>query len=153
MNMACLDNTSFRPMTDIRSQQGFTLIELLISCAVLAILLTVALPAYQSHIVAGKANTAKADLQALAMALESVKLLTRDYPASAGDTAGVIAAVGSRWRPAQAEFDYQYANHGDGSFTLTAKAKTDSNANGCTLTLDSVKPADNTASEACKTHW
>lgn len=50
--------------------KGFTLIELMIAVAIVAILVVVALPAYQNHVVRAERAAAQAHMQELAQRLE-----------------------------------------------------------------------------------
>ncbi len=51
-------------------QKGFTLIELMITVAIVAILASIALPSYQSHVVSTRRTTAQACLLELAQFME-----------------------------------------------------------------------------------
>ena len=53
-----------------QKQSGFTLIELMITVAIVAILVSIALPSYQSHIISTRRTTAQACLLELAQFTE-----------------------------------------------------------------------------------
>ncbi|PTU63707.1 hypothetical protein DB032_01590 [Chromobacterium sp. Panama] len=142
-------SASVRP----QGHSGFTLIEMMVVAAIVGILLLVAVPSYQRHVQAAKANTAKSDLMALSLALENHKLLHLAYPASSADNASAIrAALGNNsWQPAQAEFSYRYQPQG-ASFLLTASGVS-SQLSGCVLKLDGADQSANTSSADCRTQW
>ena len=56
--------------TSTHPQQGFTLIELMITVAIVAILASIALPNYQSHVTSTRRTTAQACLLELAQFME-----------------------------------------------------------------------------------
>ncbi len=134
-------------------QSGFTLIEMMVVAAIVGILLLVAVPSYQRHVQAAKANTAKSDLMALSLALENHKLLHLSYPAASADNASAIrSALGNAsWQPAQAEFSYRYQPQG-ASFLLTASGVS-AQLSGCVLQLNGADHSANTSSSACQTQW
>lgn len=110
-------------MTPTSASRGFTLIELLIVVVLIAILASIALPSYQNYIKRGHANTAAADLTALASSVENYFQRKLEYPSSLGDI--------NTWSPASKTFTYEYESGGSAdAYTLTA------NGAGCKLTLD-----------------
>lgn len=131
---------------------GFTLIELIVVIAILGILLSIAIPAYQDYILKSKVNTAKTDLAALAVNVENYlqrKLVY--FPDDKNeDTAGVMAAFPG-WSPsmdADFVFSYDVGTPANG-YTIKAKWKTTSAARlqGCQLELTSAN--GKTMTEAC----
>ncbi|HEF0046162.1 TPA: prepilin-type N-terminal cleavage/methylation domain-containing protein [Citrobacter freundii] len=109
------------------NHRGFTLIELLIAVVIIAILASVALPAYQNYIKKAHANTAASDLAALSSSIENYFQGTLGYP----ETLEKITT----WNPASNEalFVFQYENN-DPGYTLTATGK--GSMSGCTLILN-----------------
>ncbi|BBH11216.1 type IV pilin protein [Chromobacterium haemolyticum] len=136
-----------------QGHSGFTLIEMMVVAAIVGILLLVAVPSYQRHVQAAKANTAKSDLMALSLALENHKLLHLAYPAASADSASAIrAALGNNsWQPAQTEFNYGYQPQ-SGSFLLTASG-VGPQLSGCVLKLSGADHSANTSTSACQTQW
>lgn len=63
----------------MRSQKGFTLTELLIVIAIIGILTSVALPAYQDYVVRGKIPDATSNLAAKRIAMEQYFQDNRSY--------------------------------------------------------------------------
>jgi type IV pilus assembly protein PilE len=92
------------PLTVSRAGRGFTLIELMIAVAVVAILVTVALPSYQDYLRRGTRAEAQAYMEAVASRQQQFLLDTRAYAATL-DAVGVpvptsVAAAYTRTMPA-----------------------------------------------------
>ena len=62
-----------------RRQSGFTLIELMVVVIIVAVLLAVALPAYQNQIIRGKRAAAQSEMLAIANIQEQYLLSNRSY--------------------------------------------------------------------------
>ena len=62
-----------------RSQRGFTLIELMMVVAIVAILLAVALPAYQNQMIRGHRAAAKSEMMEIANKQQQYLLANRAY--------------------------------------------------------------------------
>ena len=60
-------------------QQGFTLIELMVVVVIVAVLLAVALPAYQKQVIRGKRAAAQSEMLAIANIQEQYLLSNRAY--------------------------------------------------------------------------
>lgn len=138
--------------------QGFTLIELMIVLVIAAILLTVALPAYQNYIRRGHAQTAAADLVALSLAMENLYQRQLQYPlpsanptTSTSATISYVASGGATqpWQPARAAIFNYTLNVASTSYSLTASAITGSNLAGCSLTLSSGNTRTISGGDAC----
>jgi type IV pilus assembly protein PilE len=72
-------------------QKGFTLIELMIAVAIIGILMSIAYPSYQSHMVSSSRAVAQADLMAFAGVMERHKAANFSYAGAANggaDTGG-----------------------------------------------------------------
>ena len=68
----------------MRRQQGFTLIELMIVVAIVGILATIALPAYNDYVTRGKIQEATSQLSDLRVKMEQYYMDNRKYNAAAG---------------------------------------------------------------------
>lgn len=68
-------------------QNGFTLVELLITMAIIAILTTIAVPAYQQYVMRGHRAAAQAEMMEIANRQQQFFLANRGY-------AGTLAAMG-----------------------------------------------------------
>ncbi|MCY1493024.1 type II secretion system protein G [compost metagenome] len=113
--------------------RGFTLIELMIVVAIVAILASIALPAYHSHIDRSRIRAAQADLVALSLNLENAYQRTLAYPAA---TLASTTAVKDRfpaWHPAESSFGYS-VNASAAAYTVTATGNGGRLA-GCTISL------------------
>lgn len=82
--------------------QGFTLIEIIVVIAVIAILASLVGPAVFRHVTDARSTAARAQLESLAMALDSYRLDTGDYPTTAQGLRALMAAPAEegpvRWR-------------------------------------------------------
>lgn len=81
------------PIKQARGQSGFTLVELLVAVAIVGILSTVALPAYQQSIYKGKRSIAQLGTMDLANRQEQFYLDNKTYTvnmANLGYTAGLV---------------------------------------------------------------
>ena len=76
----------------MKVQQGFTLIELLVVVAIVGILATVALPAYNDYVLRGKLTEPMTELASMRVKLEQYYQDNRDYGSTA-TTCGVPAPV------------------------------------------------------------
>ena len=116
------------------NHRGFTLIELLIAVVIIAILASVALPAYQNYIKKAHANTAASDLAALSSSIENYFQRTLSYPEDKENTAAITTEI-TTWKPASNEalFVFKFENNAPGKYTLTATGK--GSMSGCTLSL------------------
>ena len=63
----------------MRNQSGFTLIELMVVVVVVAILMAVALPAYQNQVIRGHRSAAKAEMLEIANREQQYLLSNRSY--------------------------------------------------------------------------
>ena len=65
-----------------RRERGFTVIDLMVALAIVAILVRIALPAYQAYIVRGSRQAAQSELVQLATAQEKIFLNSNSYTAN-----------------------------------------------------------------------
>ncbi len=138
--------------------KGFTLIEVLITVAIVAILAAIAVPSYASYVKRSKANSATADLGALALTLESGFQKTLAYPTYAAGT--VIPNLPSArtspqttdfgaWSPSQGQvFSYSITSDSATS-TYTVTATGTGSLAGCTLSLSNANVRTVNSASAC----
>jgi type IV pilus assembly protein PilE len=110
---------------------GFSLLELMTSIAVMAILLTIAVPAYSKFfIMRARLSDALSILMLVQPTLEQYYLDNRSYAASSSADCGVKMPASSEY------FDYQCSTGDKGeSFTLTALGKSRTAFDGFKYTL------------------
>lgn len=128
---------------------GFTLVEMMIAVVVLGVLASVALPAYKNYVTKSRAQSAGADLVALALNMENSFQLSLSYPVNAAGTAATSTKFPA-WAPSQsANFNYTVQSDAS-SYTLTATGK--SAMSSCVMTLNQANTR--TATSACViTSW
>ncbi|GAB6141385.1 type 4a pilus minor pilin PilE [Methylosoma difficile] len=90
--------------------KGFTLIELLVAVAIVGILATIAIPAYQSSLLKARRGDAKAGLISLAQAQEKYRLTHTRY----GNLADIGGAVVSDY------YAFEVAGSDGASYEMTA---------------------------------
>lgn len=75
-----------------RGWRGFTMLELMMVIAIMMILMAIAVPAYQHHVVEARESVLKQNLQTLDKVIEQYKLDKRQAPQSLDDlvTAGYL---------------------------------------------------------------
>jgi len=87
-------------LTVKRSQAGFTLIELMVVIAIVAILLAVALPAYQNQVIRGHRAAAKSEMLDIANRQQQFLLANRSYAATVGELNYTLPdEVAAHYRP------------------------------------------------------
>tara|TARA_R110001599_G_scaffold353790_1_gene597736 strand:+ start:20710 stop:21126 length:417 start_codon:yes stop_codon:yes gene_type:complete len=123
-----------RSTTQRRGQAGFTLIELMVVVAIVAILLAIALPAYQEQQIRGRRAAAKSEMMEIASRQQQFLLSDRAYANTATLTASGYGM------PAEVSDHYSFAvTTGVGtvpSFLITL-TPTASQASDGALTLNS----------------
>lgn len=107
---------SFHP--DLQRRTGFTLIELMVTVAIVAILASVALPAYQDYVTRGKIPQATTNLSVLRTRLEQYYQDNRTYVGACA--ANTIAPL-----PASDDFVYTCPTLTATGFTAQAKGVVD----------------------------
>ena len=125
------------------AQSGFTLIEIMIVAALIAILATIALPAYNNYITRSKLKTAHSDLVALSLNFENRYRKRLNYgTVSYANTSALQAESDfAGWSPASKAFVFSSVADTTAGSTYTLKAQgSDSGLVGCTLTW----PSDST---------
>ena len=94
--------------------KGFTLIELLIVIAIIAILIGIALPSYQSHIQKGNRVAAQLSLMKMAQEFERTSARKGGYPTGSAGTAA-MAAIDS-----PDSYTFALTSDAEDTFTITA---------------------------------
>ncbi len=129
-----------------KPQHGFTLIELLVTVVIVAILMAVALPAYNNYVLRGKLTEAFNNLASLRVQLEQYYQDNRSY----GSTAALCGVA----MPAAGYFTYSCnwgaAGINDQTFTVTATGVATKNTGGFTFTIDQ---GNNKATSAAPPGW
>jgi type IV pilus assembly protein PilE len=117
-------------------QTGFTLVELIIVVAIISILASIAIPAYNGYIETSKRSDAQASLMALAIAQEKYRATNPSYTTVIGDLNGVSSASESGY--------YTLAVTAASGATFTATATpdgwTDSNGNCSPMSINQDGP-------------
>ena len=112
---------------NIRNDKGFTLIELMIVVAIIAVLASIAIPAYQSQMDAGRRSDGKAALMAFAQAMERSFTEEGTYAKADGDDADETTATSPTIFATQApissgakSYDLQIMSANNTSYVLRA---------------------------------
>ncbi len=117
-------------------QKGFTLIEIMIVVAIVTILATIALPAYNNYINRGKIKTAQADLIALGLNIENRYQRTLSYPTTTTATTAAIQLTYTGWVPASSSNDFAFSTADATATTYSVVATGQSGGvKDCVLTL------------------
>ncbi|WP_290870801.1 type IV pilin protein [Aquabacterium sp.] len=115
---------TLRPQPGTQAR-GFTLIELMIAVAIVAILASVALPAYTAYIRRGQMQEAFSALSDYGLKLEQYYLDNKNYGAT-GATTCATAATANSWNG--------FAPNGARYFTFSCALTSNTNNQGFTLT-------------------
>jgi type IV pilus assembly protein PilE len=115
----------------MRKAAGFTLIELMIVVAVVAILASIAFPAYNGYIQRSKIAEATSSLSELRLRAEKYFADNRTYQNAGGTDVGFVEAMnGTRY------FDYDCTTSSANTFTCTATGKATQGMTGFTYTIN-----------------
>jgi len=130
----------------MRLQKGFTLIELMIVVAIIAILASVAMPAYTDYVIRGKIPEATAGLAQDRIQMEQFFQDNRRYTtAISGTTCGGT-------RPTSTNFTFTCVGT-DNSYTLTATGKTGTTLDGFVYTINDSNSKTSTISAPASSSW
>jgi len=86
--------------------RGFTLVELMISVAILAILMSIAIPAYFSYIREAALSTTLFNLKTMRISVADSQLEDGVYPTGTFNNAQINTEIG--WDPGRMGVDYNY---------------------------------------------
>ena len=116
-------------------QSGFNLIELLVTVAIVGILASIAIPAYQDYVLRGKLAEAFTHLSALQLRMEQYYQDNRTYGTGAkgADACGIRDVLAAAGRVKY--FDYKIAC-ADQTFTISADGITTMGTGNFTFTVD-----------------
>lgn len=110
------------------------MIEVMVVVAIVAILASIALPAYNDYINRSRARNAGNDLASLSLILENLYQRTLAYPVKSGTAAEYISATKApNWVGSQDEFFIYKVEATATTYTLTATGK--GSSAGCELSL------------------
>lgn len=121
----------------MKLQRGFTLIELMIVVAIVAILATVAIPAYTEYVLRSKLTEAHTELSSMRVKMEQFFQDTRDY--SGACTAGTVAPT-----PTGKYFDYDCPTRTASTFTIRATGKATQGTGGFKYTINQANVRETT---------
>ena len=123
-------NSNTRSQVRRDKSNGFTLIEIMIALAIVAILTSIALPAYTYYLQRGRIPEATSALAAKQVSQEQLFQDSRSYFAS-GTTACSISGMAS-----SSYFTYSFTNCTATAYTLAATGLGGTNMAGFTFTID-----------------
>lgn len=106
----------------MKLQKGFTLIELMIVVAIVAILSSIAIPAYNDHVIRGRISEATSELASKRVLLEQWFQDNRTF-ATATAAATATTAAGPCNVDSKTYFDITCSNLGQNTYTLDATGK------------------------------
>jgi type IV pilus assembly protein PilE len=131
-------------------ERGFTLIELMVTVVVVAILASVAYPAYTDYIMRSKISEAISNLSDMRTKLEQFFLDNRTYVGAC--TTGTVAPLPTNTK----YFTYACSNLGTSTYTVTATGVASQGMSGFVYNIDQNNtrtttgvPSDWTASSSC----
>jgi len=121
------------------NNEGFTLIEMLIAVAIVAILVSLAVPNYSRYVARGKLTAAQADVALVALKFENRYQRVLSYPTTAAtDTAGLQALIPG-WAPASESEDFNFTNVNPDAAGYTVLATgTSPSVAGCVISIDNL---------------
>ena len=132
-------------MQRVKKPDGFSLIELMITVAIVAILATIALPAYDQYIIRANRRAAQADMMAMANREQQYFLANRGYATTLPDLSFQLEDRVSQYYQAPVITTPTVASF---TITLTPRAGTkQANDGALVLTSDGVKTRDGDAAK------
>lgn len=129
-------------------QRGFTLIEVMVVVAIVAILASIALPAYNDYINRSRARNAGNDLASLSLVLENLYQRNLAYPVDAGEADDyILKNKAPAWVGSQSDFFKYDVDATATTYILTATGK--GSSSGCDLTLTNANVRTITGGKPC----
>ena len=110
-------------MNLLKKQHGFTLIELIVTVAIVAIVTSIAIPAYNGYIKTARLTEAKNNIAALKLAEEEFFLENNSYFYKSGTNTELATESDNLWAasPGEGGVNFTYTVSGAGtSYTITA---------------------------------
>ncbi|KXS31909.1 MAG: putative Tfp pilus assembly protein, major pilin PilA [Candidatus Gallionella acididurans] len=139
----------------MKKQKGFTLIELMVTVAVVSILASIALPAYNSYVLRSKLAEAYANLGNFRVQMEQFYQDNRNYGSTACgvDSSGnVVVAIPAA--PVVKYFTYTCSmGNGAQSYIATATGVTTDSTKGFAFTIDQSNNKATTVTSAVLPGW
>ena len=127
-------------MNTYKRTSGFTLIELMIAVAIIGVLASIAMPAYQGYIMKGKRSDAKAALITLQLAQEKYRANNPSY--------GTLTQLGTGTTSPDGYYTLSASSITGTTYTLTATATggqaSDTECATLSIDQDGAKTATNT---------
>lgn len=128
--------------------RGFTLIEVMVVVAIVAILASIALPAYNDYINRSRARNAGNDLASLGLIIENLYQRNLAYPVGSGNADSYITSTSApAWAGSQSDFFRYSVDVTATGYTLTATGQ--GSSSGCNLTLTSANARTVTGGDPC----
>lgn len=120
-------------------QCAFTLIELMIAVAIVAILASIAFPAYSSYVAKSEIRSAQADLLALSLNFENRYQRTLVYPTLPDDKKANKAGIQSYftgWTTSASNFEFKVEVSSSTEYKIVAIGVDSSRQKDCKISLD-----------------
>ena len=142
----------------MKKQKGFTLIELMVTVAVVSILATIALPAYNSYVLRAKLAEAYTNLANARVQLEQYYQDNRNYGSTASTCVGMPNIPDARYFSYTCNWTVASPPNPttggtDQFFTVTATGVTTDNTNGFIFTIDQGNNKATTVTSAVPPGW
>jgi prepilin-type N-terminal cleavage/methylation domain-containing protein len=128
-----------RPLPLLNGGRGFTLIELLITMAILAIVVSIALPMYTRYVARARQEDARVQLTAIRQAQEMYKLQYNTYT----DQTSLL----SGWKATSGRYAFSITGFSPTTFAAQADGNIDGDATHDIWTIDQEGSLNNTTDD------